>query len=143
MEQVEHIVEYERVCDSGHAEAILVAVSPEVHECLLAFQRKLSAQQRQGRRHGSMYDLETVSAFIPSAACVEEEVIRSSRTKLVRKAVCSLPQTQRRRIVMRYYQGLTVREIAEKEGVRANNIDKTLGLAFEKLKKILCNLEGG
>ena len=51
------------------------------------------------------------------------------------KAITQLPDTQRRRLVLYYFQQLTYEQIAEVEGCRYQSVQESILSAIEKLRK--------
>ena len=85
-------------------------------------------------------ELETLR--IPSAeqAVLEsgaDEAAYANRQSLAARALDKLTEIQRRRYLMYHVDGLTMREIADKEGVLHSKIQKSLEGAEKKIKKIL------
>ena len=70
-------------------------------------------------------------------AMLEDEVILDMRNKELHKAIMSLPEVQRRRIVLYYFSGLTYEQIADKEGCTKRAIKFSIDIAIKKLKEIL------
>lgn len=81
---------------------------------------------------GSLYDR---AAILPES--VEETVFRNLRYEALHKAMEQLPETQRRRLVLYYFKGLTYAQIADKEGCTFQAVGKSIGAAEKRLKKIL------
>ncbi len=80
----------------------------------------------------SLYDR---AAMLPES--VEEAVFRNLRYEALHKAIKRLPETQRRRLVLYYFAGLTYAQIAEKEGCTFQAVGKSISAAEKRLKKIL------
>jgi len=68
-------------------------------------------------------------------AMLEDEVILDMRNKELHKAIMSLPEVQRRRILLYYFSELTFEQIAEMEGCKHPAIIKSVKLAIQNLKK--------
>lgn len=81
---------------------------------------------------GSLYDR---AAMLPES--VEETVFRNLRYEALHKAMEQLPETQRRRLVLYYFKGLTYAQIADKEGCTFQAVGKSITAAEKRLKKIL------
>lgn len=71
---------------------------------------------------------------------IEDLIIRKTSLEDLRKAINMLPEVQRRRIKLYYFDELTEKEIARLENVSQKNISKSLTTAKNKLKEILKNL---
>ncbi len=70
------------------------------------------------------------------AESVEETVLRNLQYEQLHNAILELPETQRRRLILYYFQGLTYEQIAEMEGCTHPAIIKSVSSALEKIKKI-------
>lgn len=81
---------------------------------------------------GSLYDR---AAILPES--VEEIVFRNLRYEALYKAMEQLPETQRRRLVLYYFAGLTYAQIADKEGCKYQTVQESIYAALKKLKKLL------
>ena len=68
---------------------------------------------------------------------VEDIVIRNIQNEKVHRAIGMLPEVQRRRIRLYYFEGLTYKQIAEIENCRYQAIEKSINSALKKLKKFL------
>ena len=66
---------------------------------------------------------------------VEEIVSKKMELDMLRQAIRILPETQRRRLVLYYYEGLTYEKIAEMEGCTTMPVKRSIDAAIEKLKK--------
>lgn len=71
---------------------------------------------------------------------IEDLIIRKTSLEDLRKAINMLPEVQRRRIKLYYFDELTEKEIARLENVSQKNISKSLTIAKNNLKEILKNL---
>ena len=71
---------------------------------------------------------------IPEQAAEQER-----RRKLAMQVMDKLTDIQRRRYIQYHVEGLTVREIAEKEGSHFTSVHESLLAAEKKIKKVLTN----
>ena len=71
------------------------------------------------------------------AESVEETVLRSIEYERLHKSISKLPETQRRRLVLYYFEGLTYAQIAEKEGCKYQTVQESIYTALKKIKKLL------
>lgn len=67
----------------------------------------------------------------------EEEVIWSLTVRELYAAISLLPEVQRRRLVLRYFAGLTYKQIAMQEGCSISPVVRSVKKALKKLKKFL------
>lgn len=72
---------------------------------------------------------------VHKAESVEEAVLRSLEYQQLHKAISELPETQKRRLILYYFRGLTYEQIAEMEGCSHPAIIKSVSAAVEKIKK--------
>ena len=68
---------------------------------------------------------------------VEDEVIHDIRDKELHTVIMSLPEVQRRRVILYYFSGLTYEQIAEMEGCTKRAVKFSVDIAIKKLKEIL------
>lgn len=68
---------------------------------------------------------------------VEEIVLRNLQNEKVHRAIGMLPEVQRRRIKLYFFDRLTYEEIASKENCKHPAVVKSVKAALEKLKNIL------
>ena len=66
---------------------------------------------------------------------VEDAVLRNMRYEALHNAINKLPETQRRRLILYYFNGLTYSQIAEMEGCTKRAVKFSVDIAVEKLKK--------
>ena len=69
----------------------------------------------------------------------EEAERHEQRLELAHKALVSLTDAQRRRYLMYHVDGLTLRQIADKEGVLFTKIHKSVEAADKKIKRFLAD----
>lgn len=75
------------------------------------------------------------AAMLPES--VEDAVFRSLQYEALHKAINQLPETQRRRLILYYFAGLTYAQIAEKEGCKYQTVQESIYTALKNLKKFL------
>ncbi len=110
---------------------------------------------RNERKHGYRmkccndfysYDDDLMEIFHPELQCRDEffyekeERLKKEKTRELQKAMLTeglmtLTETQRRRVIARYYENKTSRVIAKEEGVNYSAVDHSLELAVKKLRK--------
>jgi len=71
------------------------------------------------------------------AESVEAAVLRNIEYERLHRAISELPETQRRRLTLYYFRGLTYEQIAEMEGCSHPAVIKSVSAAIEKIRKIL------
>ncbi len=83
----------------------------------------------------SEYDLFNSSKF--SDENIEDQLIFEQITSDVRRLIDELPDDQREVIIMRHYQGMSFKEIAERTGVSINTALGRMRYALINLRKII------
>ena len=68
------------------------------------------------------------------AESVEETVLRSIEYECLHRAISKLPEIQRRRLVLYYFEGLTYEQIARMEGCTIMPVKRSIDSAIKKLK---------
>ena len=68
------------------------------------------------------------------AESVEETVLRSIEYERLHRAITQLPETQRRRLMLYYFEGLTYEQIAKMEGCTIMPVKRSIDSAIKKLK---------
>ena len=66
---------------------------------------------------------------------VEEIVLDKIMTEQLYRAIHELPQKQKRRLIMHYFEGMTFQKIASKEGCSIRAVEYSVHNAIRKLKK--------
>jgi RNA polymerase sigma factor (sigma-70 family) len=67
----------------------------------------------------------------------EKAELRQRQVEIAKRALDRLTEVQRRRYLLHVLKGLTLRQIAEIEGVNHSKIQKSIGEAEKKIKKFL------
>lgn len=70
-------------------------------------------------------------------APVEDAVYESMQTQALREGVNQLPEVQKRRLQMYFFDGLTHEEIAVREGCSYQAVQKSIAAALKKIRKFL------
>ena len=71
------------------------------------------------------------------AESVEEVVLRNIEYEQLHQAIATLTDTQRRRLTLYYFRGLTYTRIAEMEDCSVSAVGDSICAAIENIKKIL------
>lgn len=66
-------------------------------------------------------------------------IARSRLYAQLHRAISELPEIQKRRLILYYFQGLTYEQIAEMEGCTKRAVKFSVDIAVEKLKKFFKN----
>lgn len=67
---------------------------------------------------------------------LEEQVLKKLEEERLHRAISQLPEIQRRRIILYYFEDLTYEQIAELESCTKRAVKFSIDLALKKLKKI-------
>jgi RNA polymerase sigma-70 factor (ECF subfamily) len=95
-------------------------------------------RQRNGK---TARDIEiTEVEFLLTSPDPWAEVVNHNDRDILKKAMATLPQEQRRTLEMAYYEGMTHSEIAEVTGVPLGTVKGRLRLALEKIRAYLESL---
>lgn len=73
------------------------------------------------------------------AESVEEVVLRNIEYEQLHQAIATLTETQKRRLTLYYFRGLTYKRIAEMEGCSVSAVVSSISVAIEKIRKTLSN----
>ena len=68
---------------------------------------------------------------------VLDAVYESMQTQALREGVNQLPEVQKRRLQMYFFDGLTYEEIAVREGCSYQAVQKSIAAALKKIRKFL------
>ena len=93
-------------------------------------------------RHYEQSELTEASLYdraVHRPATVEESALQSMEYAQLHRAISVLPEIQKRRLILYYFQGLTYEQIAEMEGCTKRAVKFSVDIAVEKLKKFFKN----
>ena len=128
----------------------LIEVSPDVYYVYFRMRRQEQWQEEKKKEHKVLsYDaLDTgesqgIENIEDTTAPTMEEIVAAHELRdRVRSAIALLPKAERELIQAIYYNELSEREVAAREGVSQNKINKQLQKILSKLKRIL-DISGG
>ncbi len=113
-------------------------VTREVYEALAdTFRKEAHAQEMRDIRHTTKdgyTEGETEDLVELTGESVEDTVIRQMEIETLQKAMQSLTPVQRAAVFF-FFEGMTYRQIAAKEGVGEKNIRESINGAVKKIKK--------
>lgn len=114
-------------------------VTKEVYEALTeTFRKEAHAQEMRDLRHVTKEGYtegETEDLVFDSRESLEDMVIRQMELETLQKAMQSLTEVQRERLHLYFFEGLTYRQIAEKNGIGEKNVRESITGAIKKIKK--------
>lgn len=91
-------------------------------------------------RHHERSELTEISLYERAAhrpVAVEDRVLQNLEQEQLHKAIAELPETQKRRLLLYYFQGMTYEQIAQMEGCRYQSVQESVLAAIKHLRKIL------
>jgi RNA polymerase sigma factor (sigma-70 family) len=124
----------------GKTEADFAALKRLSDNDYLARDRNAYRQSRKNVPLDGVDTTENCAVPSPETAVIDapdEADRRRERIALAKKAMDKLTPVQRRRYLMYHVKGLSLRQIAETEGVLHSKIQNSLEAAEKKIKKIL------
>ncbi len=94
--------------------------------------------RQQGRKKkAQIMPIEAVSEQVGSGEDVEDDAERDELVETVRRAVASLPDQQREAVIMRYFAGFTLAEVAAATRCRVGTVKSRLSRALDRLERVL------
>lgn len=120
-----------------------VEVTKEIFELMDKFELDDLKELNEFDRHIEHFELTEYSLnnrMLIKQESIEDLIVRETLLDDLRKAINMLPEVQRRRIKLYYFDELTEKEIAKLENVSQKNISKSLTIAKNNLKEILKKL---
>ena len=122
-----------------------IEVSSEVQDVFLTDQRAEAARQRQMYNYKAYYSLDCDNGIEKQVVyqpptpemLLEEKQLREQ----LYSAVMALPEKQAKRIYARFYLGMTVKEIAQTEGVDLSRVYDSIQRGLKCLAKHLKNFD--
>lgn len=128
---------YIRFKDCSHIEHCF-EISKELFELLDSFELADLSFLNEWDRHLEQ-SVQTEASIEARSICrqetVEETVFRHIESEMLHKAIATLPEVQRRRLLLYFFGNMTYQEIAELEGCKHPAVMKSVKAAIETLKK--------
>lgn len=114
-------------------------VTREVYDALAdTFRKEAHAQEMKDVRHMTREGYtegETEDFMAVPEETLEEAVIKQIELEILQKAVQSLTEVQKERLHLYFFEGMTVRAIAEKQDVNRNAVWKSIQGILEQLRR--------
>ena len=129
---------------SAEGTAEKVEVVSVVYEALKKLQTKEESQARKSRRYPPISDLsdeELYTQAVNKPKSIEDAVFNNLLKEQVSQAISELPETMKRRLLLYYSEGLTYKQIAEKEGKNPKTIFESIKAAEKKIYEKIKFLE--
>ena len=117
-----------------------VEISEQVYEAFDKFELEDISQIHKYRKHiehNEVYEETLYHRAIVESKSLESIVEDKIRNEKLKLAINKLTETQKRRIKLYYFEGLTQQEIAKKEKTSLRAVQYTLNSSLKKLKEIL------
>ncbi len=115
-----------------------VEVTDELIECFDEFRKVKNNQKKSDERHidfRGVDNAENEAIIIHSEKTIEEIIFEDERKEQLHLALSSLTDIQRRRVLLYYFDDMTVKEIAKLENVVIRVVSRSIRKAEEKLSK--------
>ena len=120
---------------------VSLEVSDEIQAVFLADKRTEAARKRQMYNYKAQYSLDYdngIETAVLRHPPTPEEILESKQLQeQLYAAVMALPDKQAKRIYARFYLGMTVKEIAQAEGVDLSRVYDSIHRGLKRLSKIL------
>lgn len=120
---------------------IRLDVTSEVADLLEKSDRQIRSQRRQDRRYliytGCIDEFDDHTMTEPQHEDVADLLIRMDSIQQLYAALDKLSEIQRRRLEMRFFDGMTYRKIAKTENVSHKAVEESIVSALKRLSEIL------
>lgn len=118
-----------------------IEVPDEVAEAMFTFDRQEAAAQRRTYYHRAFYSLDRGDGIEYDAVFTSvtpwEVYERKITLEQLHAAVAALPDKQAKRIYAHFFLGLTMREVAQAEGVSAMAVNNSILRGLKSMEKFL------
>ena len=123
----------------AYTEDVYVMVSDEILEAIRSHDRMEAAYRRRKYYHKAQYSLDGGDGIEYSALLDQITPQEICETKLIvqeiHTAIAALPEKQARRVYAHFILGLTVTEIARREGVSIASVSESLRRGLKNLRE--------
>ena len=129
---------YIAVFKNGNGETVEEEIAPKVAVTLFrTFVRKERNMKRSDERHITRFEIKDYEEFnkynIEDIESSEDTFINKLEKESLYNAINKLPKTQRRRLILYYFEGYTLEEIAVIEGCSVHSVFVGIERAKENL----------
>jgi len=100
----------------------------------LALNAIRDGRERRQDGNGSGEDGEAPFEFVDPRVSVEQQLIESDRSRMIREAIMALPENQRAAVILHKYQDMDYRQIAKVLKVSESAVKSLLFRAYETLR---------
>lgn len=115
-------------------------ISKEVYEAFDEFELRDISYLHQWDKyieHSELWESTLNERTFKKPESVEEVVLEKLLVERLHRAIQKLPELQKRRLILYFYDGMTYDQIAEIEGCTKMPVKRSIDAAIEKLKKEL------
>lgn len=126
----------------GQGDRHHVEISAAVYALFDSFELDDLSYLNEVNRHYEQSELTEASLYdraVHRPVTVEESALQSMEYAQLHRAISELPEIQRRRLILYYFQGMTYEQIAGMEGCTKRAVKFSVDIAVEKLKKFFKN----
>lgn len=116
-----------------------ILLSPDEGEAMRIYDRQEDRYRKECLRHGVFFEFN--SEILPEEMLFStdedpyELIVKNEEQERIIQTLAVLTETQRRRIMLRFFEDMNLREIAAIEGVAHQDVDKSIKAGIKKLKK--------
>lgn len=131
---------YQVIFKDGKGIYQTIEVSAEIHNAFNSFELKDISELNEYDRHiehSEVYDNSLNSRVVDKPVSLEELVENKITYEELYKVIEALPDIQKRRIKMYYFEDMTFDEIAKKEKCTKRAVKFSVDIGLEKIKEIL------
>lgn len=114
----------------GEGKEQVVEIDREVYDTLNQSQQRTSSQERKDRRYGLCPFDDTLGGIMSA----DDSEQTRELIKAVREHMESLTEVQRRRLHLYFDKGLTIKQVAKKEGACFSSVRESLAAAVDILR---------
>lgn len=122
-----------------------IEVTDEVADAFLSFARGEKAQKEKIRYHRAFYSLDVgdgiEGAVVFVSASPQEIYERKITQEQIYFAINQLPEKQARRIYARFFQDMTISQIAKIENIDESAVRHSVNRGLKQIEKILKNFD--
>ena len=115
-----------------------VEVTDELIECFENFRKTINNQNKSDERHidfRSVENAEKEAIIIHSAKSIEEIIFEDQKKEQLHLALSSLTEIQRRRVMLYYFDDLTLEGISVTENVSIATVQESIKQAEKSIAK--------
>lgn len=119
-------------------EDVFVEITEEMLEAMKAADRQEAAYRRRTYYHKAQYSLDCHDGMennvLHHSPSPEEIYMSEEATRELFTAIGQLTETQQRRLIAYYFEGMNFSQIADAEGVSPGSVAQSVKAALKKLK---------